>query len=98
MDLFPGRPGLGPSTKVDTRILTITWRMRGKWLAFDGRGTYNPATGKKGAPLSFLAGCPFLRPCQEARHSRAGSRAVQAECSHCCGKRYVSRIVISRRS
>jgi hypothetical protein len=27
------------------RILTITikWSMMGKWLAFGGRGTYNPA-------------------------------------------------------
>ena len=30
------------------RILTIKWRMMGKWLAFGGRGTYNPANPLKG--------------------------------------------------
>jgi hypothetical protein len=33
----------GPSGGGGIRILTIKWRMMGKWLAFGGRGTYNPA-------------------------------------------------------
>jgi hypothetical protein len=32
-----------PSGGGDIRILTIKWRMMGNWLAFGGRGTYNPA-------------------------------------------------------
>jgi hypothetical protein len=33
----------GPSGEGRIRILTIKRRMMGKWLAFGGRGTYNPA-------------------------------------------------------
>src|SRR3989442_10001885 len=32
-----------PSGGGGIRILTIKWRMMGKWLAFGGRGNYNPA-------------------------------------------------------
>jgi len=67
------------------RILTIKWRMMGKWLAFGGRGTYNPANPKKGvnclafeqAPR-FGGGAESPRPFQQNLRARI---AVKAEMS-----------------
>jgi hypothetical protein len=73
----------GPSGGGGIRILTIKWRMMGKWLAFGGRGTYNPANPKKGvncrafeqAPC-FGGGAESPRPLQQNLRARI---AVKAE-------------------
>jgi hypothetical protein len=57
-------------------------------------------TGKEGQPLQYSTGYDLVsRPCQEARHSKAGSErnAVRTECSCCLEfEEYDSRKDISR--